>query len=165
MLDFSLHGEKGKRENKMQRITSKERKSRFSENHSGQAVEERLREYGMKKTDKDIEMVKHAIKQGIRFDFLLTDSWFTNSSFVKLITSRHIKCHLLGMIKLGNTRYQTPMAHLRPRRWSGSFTKLGLCKHNATLRCTYCTIDVKYAGRSVRCSFASVDVTVSGMDC
>jgi hypothetical protein len=26
---------------------------------------------------------------------------------VHLITSRHIKCNLLGMIKLGKTRYQT----------------------------------------------------------
>jgi hypothetical protein len=66
----------------------------------------------MKKTDKAIEMVKYAIKRGIRFDYLLIDSWFTNVSFVRLITSRHIKCNLLGMIKLGKTRYQTPYGNL-----------------------------------------------------
>lgn len=112
MLDFSLHGEKGKKEDKIQGLTAKERHARFSEDHTGQAFEERVKEYDMKKTDKAIEMVKHAIKRGIRFDYLLIDSWFTNVSFVRLITSRHIKCNLLGMIKLGKTRYQTPYGNL-----------------------------------------------------
>ena len=30
--------------------------------------------------------------------------WKT-ADFVRLITSRHIKCHLIGMIKLGKTRH------------------------------------------------------------
>ena len=61
-------------------------------------------EDAMKKTDKAIDMVKYAIKRGVRFDYLLVDSWFTSTKFVRLITSRHIKCHLLGMIKLGKTK-------------------------------------------------------------
>ena len=153
MLDFSLHGEKGKKEDKLQGLTSKERKARFSEDHTGQAVEERIKEYDMKKTDKAIEMVKYAIKRGVRFDYLLIDSWFTNAAFVRLITSRHIKCNLLGMIKLGKTRYQTPYGELTAKEIIKKLHKLGLCKHNATLKCTYCTIDVKYAGTTVRLFF------------
>src|SRR5574344_1432108 len=105
MLDFSLHGEKGKKQDKPQGLTAKERSARFTEDHSGQVVAERVNDYRMKKTDKAIEMVKYSIKRGIRFDYLLFDSWFTNADFVHLITSRHIKCNLLGMIKLGKTRY------------------------------------------------------------
>lgn len=153
MLDFSLHGERGKREDKPQGLTPKERKARFSEDHSGQAVEERVKEYGMKKTDKAIEMAKHAIKRGIRFDYLLVDSWFTNAAFVKLVTSRHIKCNLVGMIKMGKTRYQTPYGELTAKEIVKKLHKLGFCKHNATLKCTYCTIDVKYAGTAVRLFF------------
>lgn len=48
MLDFSLHGEKGKKEDKIQGLTPKERKVRFSENHTGQAVEERIKEYDVR---------------------------------------------------------------------------------------------------------------------
>jgi hypothetical protein len=66
----------------------------------------------MKKTEKAIEMVKYAIKRGIRFDYLLVDSWFTCADFVRLITSRHIKCHLIGMIKLGKTKYHTQWGDL-----------------------------------------------------
>jgi len=154
MLDFSLHGEEGRKPDRKQGLTDKERKARFSEDHSGEAVEERIREYTMKKTDKAIEMVKYAIKRGIRFDYLLVDSWFTNADFVRLITSRHIKCHLLGMIKLGKTKYDTKWGDLNASQIIKRLQKEGLVKHNATLKCSYCTIDVKFAGTTVRLFFS-----------
>ena len=46
-----------------------------------------------------------------------------------------------------------PYGALTAKEMVWKLHKLGLCKHNATLRCTYCTIDVKYAGRSVRLFF------------
>ena len=107
----------------------------------------------MKKTDKAIEMVKYPIKRGIRFDYLLFDSWFTNADFVHLITSRHIKCNLLGMIKLGKTRYQTVYGNLTAKEIIKKLHNKGLCKYSATLKCTYCTIDVKFAGTTVRLFF------------
>ena len=111
-LDFSLHGEEGRKPDKKQGLTDRQRKARYSKDHSGEAVEERIKEYTMSKIDKAIEMVKYAIKRGIRFDYLLIDSWFTCADFVKLITSRHIKCHLIGMIKLGKTKYHTQWGDL-----------------------------------------------------
>ena len=154
MLDFSIHGEEGRKPDRKQGLTDKERKARFSEDHSGETVEERIREYTMKKTDKAIEMVKYAIKRGIRFDYLLVDSWFTNADFVRLITSRHIKCHLLGMIKLGKTKYDTKWGDLNASQIIKRLQKEGLVKHNATLKCSYCTIDVKFAGTTVRLFFS-----------
>ena len=153
MLDFSLHGEKGKKQDKPQGLTAKERSARFTEDHSGQVVAERVNDYRMKKTDKAIEMVKYSIKRGIRFDYLLFDSWFTNADFVHLITSRHIKCNLLGMIKLGKTRYQTVYGNLTAKEIIKKLHNKGLCKYSATLKCTYCTIDVKFAGTTVRLFF------------
>ena len=91
-LDFSLHGEEGSKPDKKQGLTDKQRKARYSKDHSGEAVEERIKEYTMSKIDKAIEMVKYAIKRGIR--------------------SRHIKCHLIGMIKLGKTKYHTQWGDL-----------------------------------------------------
>ena len=154
MLDFSIHGEEGRKPDRKQGLTDKERNARFSEDHSGEAVEERIREYTMKKTDKAIEMVKYAIKRSIRFDYLLVDSWFTNADFVRLITSRHIKCHLLGMIKLGKTKYDTKWGDLNASQIIKRLQKEGLVKHNATLKCSYCTIDVKFAGTTVRLFFS-----------
>ena len=51
-LDFSLHGEEGKDKQKVQGLTAKHRKARYTEDYEGQAVKERVDEYLMKKTDK-----------------------------------------------------------------------------------------------------------------
>lgn len=153
MLDFSIHGEEGKNPDKRQGLSKSEREARFSEDHEGQAVKERIDEYLMKKTDKAIEMVKEAIRQGVNFDYLLVDSWFTNSDFVRLITSRHIKCNLLGMIKLGKTRYQTPCGNLTAKEIIRKLHAKKLCRYSKTLRCSFCTIDAKFAGTTVRLFF------------
>ena len=153
LLDFSLHGEEGKDKQKIQGLTIKQRNARFTEDHKGQAVEERVNEFFMKKTDKAIEMVKYAIKRGIRFDYLLVDSWFTSIKFVRLITSRHIKCHLLGMVKLAKTNYATKYGDMNAKQIIRHLQMTKACKHNRTLRCTYCTIDVKLDGVPVRLFF------------
>jgi len=153
-LDFSLHGEEGRKPDKKQGLTDKQRSERFSADYTGLNVEERVKEYTMSKIDKAIEMVKYAIKRGIRFDYLLVDSWFTCADFVKLIASRHIKCHLIGMIKLGKTKYHTQWGDLTANQIIKKLQKQELTKHNRTLRCTYCTIDVKFAGTTVRLFFS-----------
>ena len=52
-------------------------------------------------------MITHVIKKGQRFDYLLIDSWFTCKELVHYIKRRHFVCHLLGMIKMGKTKYHT----------------------------------------------------------
>ena len=84
-LDFSLHGEEGKNKTQRQGLTAKQQKARLSKDHTGQVVSERIGEYWMKKTDRAVEMVRYAIKVGIRFDYLLVDSWFTNTQLVNLM--------------------------------------------------------------------------------
>ncbi len=52
-----------------------------------------------------INMIRLAISKGIRFDYVFVDSWFTCFEIVKFIVSRRIKCHFIGMIKMGKARY------------------------------------------------------------
>ena len=84
-LDFSLHGEEGKNKQKVQGLTAKQRKARFTENHEGQAV------------------TKH-----------------------------------------GNMNARQIIKHLQREK---------ACKHNKTLRCTYCTMDGMVDGVPVRLFF------------
>jgi hypothetical protein len=94
-LDFSQHGEKGKNSEKPYGLTAKQSKKRF-ENKKREATscsQIRVNEYFKKKTDRLIEMVKIAIKEHIAFDYLLTDSWFTNFELLKFIATRRKKCH------------------------------------------------------------------------
>jgi hypothetical protein len=103
-LDFSLHGEKGKKGD--YGLSKKQTKNRFSKQRTeNSAGKQRENEYYKKKTEMLIIMIKNAILNGIRFDYLLTDSWFCNFELVKFIATRRIKCHFLGMFKDGTTKY------------------------------------------------------------
>jgi hypothetical protein len=108
-LDFSLHGEKGdekKKNYKPYGLTKKQTKARYNKQREEKSVgKERENEYFKTKTEMLIRMIRTAISQGIRFDYLLTDSWFCNFEIVKFITSGRIKCHFPGMIKNGKTQY------------------------------------------------------------
>ena len=92
-LDFSLHGEKGKNPEKPYGLTKKETKERYSKKRSkNSASQNRVNEYFLEKTKSLILIVKTAIKQGIEFDYLLVDSWFTSFELVKFIATRKTKC-------------------------------------------------------------------------
>ena len=105
-LDFSLHGEKGKDPEKPYGLDKKQTKKRFTSKRSKKSSgQQRVNEYFNPKTDMLIEMIRRVISKGIRFDYLLTDSWFTNFELIKFITTRHIKCHFLGMVKNSKTYY------------------------------------------------------------
>jgi len=106
-LDFSLHGEKGKQVEKPYGLTKKQSKKRFQNKNRDEksASQSRVNEYFKTKTEMLIEMVRTAINSGIRFDYLLTDSWFTNFELIKFVAARRINCHFLGMVKKGNRKY------------------------------------------------------------
>ena len=78
--------EKEKNKDKVYGFTEEERKADFSEAHEGQDVQQRVDENKMKKTDWAIEMLKHANKRGIHFNFMLVDSWFTPKSVMRTCT-------------------------------------------------------------------------------
>ena len=83
MLDFSLHGEEGKNPEKIQGLTSKQRNARFcTVRDEKSVVNTRIREYKQSKIERSIEMVRHAMKKGKRFDYLLVDSWFTCADLI-----------------------------------------------------------------------------------
>jgi len=105
-LDFSLHGEKGKDENKPYGLNKKQIKSRYKTKRDKKSYgQHRVNEYFETKTFMLIAMIRKAIAEGIRFDYLLTDSWFTSFELIKFIATRRIKCFFLGMVKNGKTKY------------------------------------------------------------
>jgi hypothetical protein len=105
-LDFSLHGEVGKNKKRPFGISIAQSKKRYAKKRAKNTCGyKRSEEYTVSKIQQMIAMVSGAIGQGIRFDYLLVDSWFTCFELVKFIKTRRIKCHLLGMIKMGNTNY------------------------------------------------------------
>lgn len=127
MLDSALHGEMGKNPNKPQGLRGDKAAQRYSRKRMPNSpAQKRIDEYLISKIANAIVMVRRAIRHGIRFDYLLVDSWFTCAELVTFITSRHIKCHLLGMVKLGKTKYLTSGKQMTAK------AILGVCKKKET---------------------------------
>ncbi|MFZ2339352.1 MAG: hypothetical protein WAW07_06460, partial [Bacteroidales bacterium] len=97
----------GSRPEKPFGMTREQRQKQYRrERKETEAVQERIEEYTQNKIQKAIDMVRRAIKEGIRFDYLLSDSWFTCTDIVRFIKSRHVRCHFPGMIRMAKTKYR-----------------------------------------------------------
>lgn len=155
MVDSSLHGETGKVKGKEQGLTSKQRNARYSRGRDKDSQTSiRKEEYFKEKGDELKEMLKRAIKNKVPFDYLLVDSWFICTSLVDFVCKRHKKFHLLGMAKMGNTKYGTA-------RWGVLNAKAILRKLDASksvktcrrYKCKYAVCDATLDGHSVRLFF------------
>lgn len=153
LLDFCLVGEKGKNGNYC--LKKKELDARFTKEHTeGSPVKQRIEEYDKSKITLMIEMIRRAIHRNIHFDYVLADSWFCCAEIIRFITSRHVKCHYLGMLKMGKTKYEYNGQRYTAKELVRKFNrpKHGR-KWSRQLRCYYITVDVKFAGRNVRLFF------------
>lgn len=154
-LDFAILGEKGKKGDFG--MSSKDLAKRFTkEREEDCALQERISEYTMKKTDLTIDMVKRAIRHGVKFRYLLADSWFACASIIKFIASRHMNCDYLGMIKIGDnsrTKYRFERKDVNAPSIIKTLVKRKEIKYSRKLKCWYGSADVTFAGVKVRLFF------------
>ena len=151
LLDFAIVGEKGKKGN--YGMSAKELKRRRTTEHDSEVLRQREKEYDMSKIELAKEMIKRAIRRGIKFSYVLADSWFTNKEIIRFIHSRHIRCHWLGMIKVGEngkTKYHTEHGDLTAPALVKLGEKLKLQKYSRKLKCNYIMYDATFGGVAVR---------------
>lgn len=155
MLDASLHGEKGKIEGKEQGLTAAQRSRRYSrERDETSHIAKRKEEYFMSKGAKLIEMVKRAVKSKIPFDYLLVDSWFTNTGLVDFVCHCKKKFHLLGMAKMSNTKYRTTdYGEANAKQLVEKLTRRKKVRYSRRYRCHYACVDAMLGDREVRLFF------------
>ena len=105
-LDFSIHIEPGRNPLKSQGLSKTQQKQRFSKNRKDKSPGyNREQELTRSKISMAIQMLKNQIKQGIKANYLLADSWFTCAELIAAVTK--IKgLHYLGMAKIGKTKYE-----------------------------------------------------------
>jgi hypothetical protein len=153
-LDFSLHGEKGKDKEKPCGLTAKQAKKRFTGKRPRKSCgEQRVNEYFKTKTEMLIEMLRSAISSGIRFDYLLTDSWFTNFELIRFITTRKMKCFFLGMVKNGNTLYHVDGKELNFGQILKNLKHSQKAKDCKKLNCKYYEVKVELKGIKIKLFF------------
>ena len=151
LLDFDIIGEKGKKGN--YGMSAKELRSRHQTEHNSEVLRQRENAYDMSKLELAKEMIRRAIRKGIKFSYVLADSWFTNKDIIRFIHSRHVKCHWLGMIKVGEngkTKYQTKYGELSAPALVKLGKKLKLQKYSRKLKCNYIIYDAVFGGIPVR---------------
>lgn len=155
MLDASLHGEKGKIEGKEQGLTAAQRNRRYQRERDEKShIAMRKKEYFMSKGTKLIEMVKRVIKSKIPFDYLLVDSWFTNTGLVDFVCHCKKQFHLLGMAKMSNTKYwTTEYGEANAKQIVEKLTRKKKIRYSRRYRCHYAHLDVKLGERDVRLFF------------
>ena len=123
---------------------------------SGDALQERIDEYTAKKTDLMIAMIGRAIRKGVRFRYVLADSWFACKDVIRFIRSRHVKCDYLGMIKVGEnsrTKYCLDGKPYTAPALIRHLDRQGRQKYSRRLRCYYIVADVTFADTKVRLYF------------
>ena len=157
LLDFALVGEEGKKGN--YGLKQKQLDARFSKEHAeGSHTARRIEEYNQSKIALMIEMIRRIIKRKIHFDYVLADSWFACAEVILFITSRHVRCHYLGMIKMGKTKYTYKGKEYTANQLVAliDHPKKGR-KYSRRLGCYHITVDVTFAGRDVRLFFTKRD--------
>lgn len=151
LLDFDIIGEKGKKGN--YGMSAKELGRRHKTEHDSEVLRNRENAYDMSKLELAKEMIRRAIKKGIKFSYVLADSWFTNKDIVRFIHSRHTRCHWLGMIKVGQngkTKYHTEHGDLTAPALVKLGKRLKLRRYSRKLKCNYIVYDAVFGGVPVR---------------
>lgn len=78
---------------------------------------------------------------------------FTCADLIRFITSRHLECHLIGMLKMGKTRYRTEAGNLNAPVIIDRLKKEKSVRYSRKLNCYYAHMDAEYANRKIRIFF------------
>lgn len=155
VLDFSIVGEPGKNGN--HGLSDKESKRRKEFERDSDIYREREGEYRMSKIELAKQMIGRAIKNKVRFKYVLADSWFTCTDIIRFIKSRHVRCHWLGMIKVGKsdkgqgkTRFKTEYGEISASTLAKKAKEKGLVKYSRKLKAYYIVTDAIFEGIPVR---------------
>lgn len=172
-LDFSLHREKGKNAKKPYGLTKKELNQQYGKQRSGKdPSSKRIGEMDSSKIDNALKMIKRAVKNGFKADYVLMDSWFTCEKIIKQVRSiKKCSVHVLGMLKMAKAKYRSNEGeHTAKQLIKLHGRKIKRCRK---LRAHYIPVRVDYKGVPLQLFFcrygsrdkwhliASTDLTLS----
>jgi predicted nucleic acid-binding Zn finger protein len=107
-LDFSIHREKGKREEYPYGMRKKDLRRQYSKKRIKESYsEKRIKELDMNKINVAMKMFYSAVYRCIKIDYVLVDSWFTCDAFIQAVRSvKEQTIHLIGMYKIAKTKFE-----------------------------------------------------------
>lgn len=103
-VDFSLHREQKDNKKQQYGLTTEERKNQFAKKRDIRSASQlRKKELDESKISCVLSMIKLAIKQGFKAQYVLTDSWFFCESLLRLVTKKGLT--LISGVKLGKISF------------------------------------------------------------
>jgi len=103
-LDFSIHREKGNREEYPYGMSKKDLRRQFSKKRMRESEScKRINELDTNKIEMMLKMFYTAVYRCLRIDYVLVDSWFTCEALIKAVAGEGI--HLIGMYKIAKTKF------------------------------------------------------------
>lgn len=152
-LDFTLHREKGKNNERPFGLRKKDYRHQYKKKReSGTSSYERTNEVDESKIICMVKMFKRAISHGIKVDYVLTDSWFTCEALIDAVTKvKKQVVHLIGMYKFVKTIFLFDGKNLT---YSQIRNCLGKAKRCRKLKLYYLQASVEYKGRKMQLFFS-----------
>jgi hypothetical protein len=149
-LDFSLHGELGKKGD--QGMRKKDRNKRYKKQRSQQSPGyKRAAEYFEKKTIIAIQMIRRALRKGFTAHYILADSWFYNQQMVQLAIEKGI--HLISRAKNNNWKYLYKDKFYTLSQLSNRFRSLKSRKVWTEMGQYYGELKVEFKGHAIKLFF------------
>jgi hypothetical protein len=103
-VDFSIHRERGKREDKPFGMTKKELRRQHTKKRTGEVESiKRVKELDASKIEMAIKMIFSVSVRCIPVDYVLCDSRFTCDTLIK--AAREAEMHLIGMYKIATKKF------------------------------------------------------------
>ncbi len=154
-LDFSLHREKGKNEQKPYGLTKKQLRNQYKGCRiEGSESDIRAGEVDISKIDAGIAMIKRALKV-FKVDYVLMDSWFTSERMIECVRSDTKKnVHLIGMMKIAKANYLYKGKFYDAAELLRKGKRETGAKRCRKLKASYLTMDVMYKEYRVRLFFS-----------
>lgn len=154
LIDFTLLGEEGRVASRPQGLSQKDIAARFSkERDSGCKAEKRKEEYFQSKISSMKRMLNNASIEHMGFDYLLVDSWFTCKEVVNYIRRKGSRSHLLGMIKMGKTKYTVAGEDMTARAIASAMVRKKAVRYSRAHKFYYFETDAVFAGVAVKLFF------------
>lgn len=161
-LDVQLMRESKNSKDKPYGLSAEDKDKQYKKDYKkDSAIQSRIKDAEDEKPNVVMEMIKRAIDKGFRADYLLNDSWFTSSELLKFCTSNHM--HLLGMVKMGKTKYDyTRQGWSEPKAYTANSLAAFLWKeertrnnkkHHKKYGYYYMECNVKYKGQKAKMIF------------
>lgn len=154
-VDFSIHRELGKNEQKPYGLSKKHLKQQHRNLRTdGSEGHQRAMEVDQSKIDIGIQMINRALKY-LKVDYVLMDSWFTSERMIECVVG-HIKqnINLIGMMKMGKAKYEYKGKYYDAQDLLRLVKRTLGKKHCRKIKSVYIVVDVMYKDYPVRLYFS-----------